>query len=148
MGEATSRTAPCLARMPWHNMHSVDHIAPHCRLHDAPSCRCRYNGSSFTCGSDPTACLPPHLSTGTQSLAPPATAHACSRQAAARSEPHTCGTCRCYSWQTTAATQAVAQSSCASQGGNLAMYTSYEEQLAVEAYFVAQGQWASLDNFG
>jgi hypothetical protein len=42
----------------------------------------------------------------------------------------------------------VAQSSCASQGGNLAMYTSYEEQLAVEAYFVAQGQWASLDNFG
>jgi hypothetical protein len=53
--------------------------------------------------------------------------------------------CRCYTWSNTAATHSVAQSNCAALGGNLAVFGSYEEHLAVEQYLKGAGQWAHLD---
>ena len=49
-------------------------------------------------------------------------------------------------WRTTAASHSSAQTDCAGLGGSLATYATYEEQLAVETYFVGQGQWAYLEN--
>jgi hypothetical protein len=50
-------------------------------------------------------------------------------------------------WRTTPLAHAAAQAGCVTLGGTLAVFPSYEEQLAAERYFVSQGQWAHLDNF-
>ena len=58
-----------------------------------------------------------------------------------------CAARSCYVWRTTPLQHAAAQADCASLGGSLAVYPTYEDQLAAERHFEGQGQWAHLDDF-
>jgi hypothetical protein len=94
--------------------------------------------------------IAPHPPTCKQGHCTLAACHSC-QPPAPPSKPsplcHVPPACSCYVWRTTALAHAAAQADCASLGGTLAVFATYEEQLASERHFVAQGQWTHLQNF-